>query len=45
MNKLLYRFIIVAAVIASLCSCNKDGDLIFLNGFGLALRWWPPPTR
>jgi hypothetical protein len=34
MNKLLYRFIIVAAVIASLCSCNKDGDLIFLNGFG-----------
>lgn len=34
MNKLLYRFIVLSTILFSLWGCNKDGELIYLNGFG-----------
>ena len=34
MKKILYNIMLLLTTVTLLSSCNKDGDLIFLNGFG-----------
>jgi hypothetical protein len=34
MKKILYNIMLLLTTVTMLSSCNKDGDLIFLNGFG-----------
>ena len=34
MKKILYNIMLLLTTVTMLSSCNKDGDLIYLNGFG-----------
>ena len=34
MKKILYNIMLLLTTVTLLSSCNKDGDLIYLNGFG-----------